>query len=192
MFGWSIRASACRSASNRAITSRVSMPGLMTFSATLRRTGCCLFGDKHEAKTTLADLLHKLVAANPRARAFGNCGLHLGRRFDRRGRHYRRAIQHIALGVVRRQQRLDALPQLGVIAASADPDRPRARQATIFRPRRRRLFLRSSARLRRLAAPIHTMRNRAADGLKKLSKTVERPANAGVGTRIGQSSLVVR
>ena len=34
MFGWSIIASACRSASKRAITSRVSMPGLMTFSAT--------------------------------------------------------------------------------------------------------------------------------------------------------------
>ena len=41
MFGWSISASACRSASKRAITCRVSMPGLMTFSATLRRTGCC-------------------------------------------------------------------------------------------------------------------------------------------------------
>ena len=40
MFGWSISASACRSASNRAMTCRVSMPGLMTFSATLRRTGC--------------------------------------------------------------------------------------------------------------------------------------------------------
>ncbi len=39
MFGWSIRARACRSASNRAITSRVSMPGLMTLSATVRRTG---------------------------------------------------------------------------------------------------------------------------------------------------------
>ena len=41
MFGWSIRASACRSASKRAMTCRVSMPGLMIFSATLRRTGSC-------------------------------------------------------------------------------------------------------------------------------------------------------
>ena len=40
MFGWSIIASACRSASNRAITCFVSMPGLMIFSATRRRTGC--------------------------------------------------------------------------------------------------------------------------------------------------------
>ena len=39
MFGWSISARACRSASKRAITCRVSMPGLMTFRATLRRTG---------------------------------------------------------------------------------------------------------------------------------------------------------
>ena len=31
MFGWSISASACRSASNRAITCRVSIPGLMIF-----------------------------------------------------------------------------------------------------------------------------------------------------------------
>src|SRR5262245_55035114 len=39
MWGWSISASACRSASNLATTWRVSMPGLITFRATLRRTG---------------------------------------------------------------------------------------------------------------------------------------------------------
>ena len=39
MFGWST--SACRSASNRAITARLSMPALITFNATRRRTGCC-------------------------------------------------------------------------------------------------------------------------------------------------------
>ncbi len=39
MFGWSIMARACRSASNRATTCRVSIPGLMTLRATLRRTG---------------------------------------------------------------------------------------------------------------------------------------------------------
>ena len=43
MPGWSIIASACRSASNRAITCRVSIPTLMSFRATSRRTGrsCC-------------------------------------------------------------------------------------------------------------------------------------------------------
>ena len=39
MLGWSIRASACRSASNRARTWAESMPGLMTLRATRRRTG---------------------------------------------------------------------------------------------------------------------------------------------------------
>src|ERR1017187_6034484 len=37
--GWSISASACRSAVNRATTSRVSIPARITFSATRRRTG---------------------------------------------------------------------------------------------------------------------------------------------------------
>ena len=39
MLGWSIIARAWRSASKRAMTCLVSMPGLMIFSATLRRTG---------------------------------------------------------------------------------------------------------------------------------------------------------
>jgi hypothetical protein len=39
MLGWSIIASACRSASNRATTCLVSMPSLMTLSTTRRRTG---------------------------------------------------------------------------------------------------------------------------------------------------------
>ena len=36
---WSMSARAWRSASNRAMTRAVSIPGLMTLSATLRRTG---------------------------------------------------------------------------------------------------------------------------------------------------------
>ena len=39
MFWWSMSARACRSASNRAITWRESIPGRMILSATLRRTG---------------------------------------------------------------------------------------------------------------------------------------------------------
>ena len=39
MFGWSIIATACRSASKRAITCRVSIPGLIIFSATVRWIG---------------------------------------------------------------------------------------------------------------------------------------------------------
>ena len=45
-----MRASACRSASKRAITSRVSMPGLMILSATLRRIGCCCSATKTRPK----------------------------------------------------------------------------------------------------------------------------------------------
>ena len=43
MFGWSISASACRSCSKRWSTARESMPGLMSFSATLRFTGSVCF-----------------------------------------------------------------------------------------------------------------------------------------------------
>ena len=39
MFGWSISASACRSASNRASTAFESIPLLISFSATCRLTG---------------------------------------------------------------------------------------------------------------------------------------------------------
>ena len=39
MFGWSIMASAWRSASKRAMTLFVSNPGFITFNATRRRTG---------------------------------------------------------------------------------------------------------------------------------------------------------
>ena len=41
MLGWSMSARAWRSASKRAITCRVSMPGFNILRATLRRTGCC-------------------------------------------------------------------------------------------------------------------------------------------------------
>ncbi len=41
MFGWSISASAWRSASKRATTCFESIPGLISLSATLRFTGFC-------------------------------------------------------------------------------------------------------------------------------------------------------
>ena len=67
MFGWSIIARACRSASKRATTCLESMPGLMTFRATRRRTGCGLLGDVDDAHAPLADLLQQLVGADDRA-----------------------------------------------------------------------------------------------------------------------------
>ena len=66
MFGWSISASACRSASKRATTCRVSMPSLMTLSAT-RRDRLALLGHPDRAEAAFADLLEQLVAADDRA-----------------------------------------------------------------------------------------------------------------------------
>ena len=64
MFGWSISARACRSASNRAITSRLSMPGLDDLERHLAADGLLLLGDEDQAHTPLADLLHQLVRAD--------------------------------------------------------------------------------------------------------------------------------
>ena len=48
----------------------VSMPSLMTLSATRRRTGSCLLGHINHAATAFADLLQQFVAANPVAGFF--------------------------------------------------------------------------------------------------------------------------
>ena len=61
MLGWSISASACRSASNRAMTCSVSMPGLMTFTATRRRTGCVCSADVDRAHAALAEQLDDVI-----------------------------------------------------------------------------------------------------------------------------------
>ena len=70
MLGWSISASACRSASKRAMTCRVSMPGLMTLSATLRRTGSVCSAMKTTPMPAFADLLQELVRPDLRAGPF--------------------------------------------------------------------------------------------------------------------------
>ena len=83
MLGWSIIARACRSASKRAMTCLVSMPGLMIFRATLRRTGCGLLGHVDDAHAAFADLLQQLVGADDRAGALGRparCGVDRRRR----------------------------------------------------------------------------------------------------------------
>ena len=70
MLGWSISASACRSASKRATTCGVSMPGLMTLRATLRRTGSLLLGHEDDAHAAFADLLQQLVRPDAAAGPF--------------------------------------------------------------------------------------------------------------------------
>ena len=66
MFGWFISARALRSASNRASTALESMPGLITFKATLRRSGFSCSADVDDSHATLADQLAELVRANGR------------------------------------------------------------------------------------------------------------------------------
>ena len=70
MLTWSIIARACRSASKRAMTCRVSMPGLMIFRATLRRDRLRLLGHVDHAHAPFADLLEQLVRADLRAGLF--------------------------------------------------------------------------------------------------------------------------
>ena len=53
------------------------MPGLMIFSATLRRTGCGLLGHEDDAHAAFADLLQQLVRADRPCRglrAIGDVG----------------------------------------------------------------------------------------------------------------------
>ena len=111
MLGWSIIARAWRSASKRAMTCLVSMPGLMIFRATLRRTGCDLLGDVDDAHAPLADLLHQLVGADDRARA-----LREARRFDRERRRRRGGLEEAARLGIEGEEPLDAAPQLGIAA----------------------------------------------------------------------------
>ena len=63
MLGWSISASAWRSASNRARTARESMPILISFRATCRLTGCGLLGPVDGAHAPLAEDFEQRVPA---------------------------------------------------------------------------------------------------------------------------------
>ena len=117
MLGWSIRARACRSASNRATTWRVSMPGLRTFRATLRRTGCGLLGHEDDAEAALADLLQQLVRPDHRARAVAD-----GRQVDgRRPGPGRGASRKLPISRLGREEPFDARPQGRVAAAGLGP-----------------------------------------------------------------------
>ena len=72
MFGWSIMARACSSAWKRAMTCRVSIPGLMIFKATRRSTGSALLGHVDHAHAALADFLEQLVGADDGAGLLGD------------------------------------------------------------------------------------------------------------------------
>ena len=69
---WSISARAWRSASNRAMTWAVSIPGLMTLSATCAPDGRLLLGHEDDAHAALADRLQQLVRPDASARPLGD------------------------------------------------------------------------------------------------------------------------
>ncbi len=69
-WGGSIIANAWRSASNRATTSRVSIPSLITLSATRRRTGFSCSAMKTTPKPPSPDFFEQLVATNQAAGPF--------------------------------------------------------------------------------------------------------------------------
>ena len=114
MLGWSIRASAWRSAPNRASTWRLSMPALMSLSATVRRTGCGLLGHVDRAHAPLADRLEQLVRADDRAGGH-QWGLIHGRNLDADGRRF----EETACLIVGPQQDLHLRPQLRIVGALA-------------------------------------------------------------------------
>ena len=113
MLGWSIIARACRSASKRAITCRVSMPGLMIFSATRRSTGSFLLGHVDHAHAPFADLLQQLVGADLRA------GLFEGGLVERGKEGVGGCVHDAAPAVVGLQQTFHLPPQLRIAVASA-------------------------------------------------------------------------
>ena len=136
MLTWSIIASACRSASKRAMTCRLSMPGLMILRATVRCDRLGLLGHIDHAHAAFADLLEQLVGADLRAGA-------LGERLVGGSVVPPAAAQELAGLVVGRQQLLDPRPQLAIAAAGRVQVARPARRATAGRAPRRRSLWRS-------------------------------------------------
>ena len=94
------------------MTCFVSMPGLMTFSATLRFTGSDLLGDEDQAEAAFADLLPQNVGPDPRPGLFGD-----RRVIDRAANRFGWGFEKLGGGVVGFEQAIHFSPQLGVAAA---------------------------------------------------------------------------
>ena len=75
ILGWSIIASACRSASKRAITCRVSMPGLMILSATVRWIGSVCSAMKTTPMPPSPICCEQLVRPDDRSRSLDERGI---------------------------------------------------------------------------------------------------------------------
>ena len=85
------------------------MPGLMIFSATLRRTGCCCSATKTRPMPPSPICSMQLVGTDDRAGALGDRLVILSRVRARRN-----ILEKAARGVVGVQERFDFTAQLGV------------------------------------------------------------------------------
>ena len=104
-----------------------SIPGLMTFSATSRRTGGFLLCEEDDAHSPLADLAGERVRADAAARDLGDqpgrarvtvrAGGRVGRLFGPRSRAVGGRIEEVARLLVRPQQRLNAAAEFGIARA---------------------------------------------------------------------------
>src|SRR5262245_56411926 len=102
-----------RSASKRAMKDFVSVPSLMTLSATRRRTGSVCSAHVHNAAAAFADFLEELVTANTFARFFAHRDM-----VHNRGQLVF-GFQNAAGISVNSEQIFDTLAQLIVAAAGA-------------------------------------------------------------------------
>src|SRR5262245_42314074 len=126
MLGWSIRASACRSASNRATTPALSIPARISLTATRRLTGSCCWAIQTvpipPSPSTSTSLYRPATTAPGRSAApLGGHTRRSGRRRSERpgrrssGRRPRRGVFEEAAGEeVVLGQPAQPLPQLGV------------------------------------------------------------------------------
>ena len=113
MFGWSISASAWRSASKRAMTSFVSMPELDDLERDAAAHRLLLLGHVDDAAAALADLLQQLVGADS-----GAGGIVRRRRLDIPGDvRNRRRLQKVADLLVGVKERFHPPEEFGVAAA---------------------------------------------------------------------------
>ena len=112
MLGWSIRARACRSASKRAITWRLSMPGLDELQRDLASDRLGLLGHVDHAHAALADLLEQLVWADNRTGQLGRRG-----RGHRGGRRSGRGFEEAPGVLVNLEKGFDSLPSCRIVAA---------------------------------------------------------------------------
>ena len=113
MLGWSIRARACRSASNRATTSLRVHPRLDDLQGDFAADGFSLLGHVDHAHAAFADLLQELIAADHRAGALGHGG-HVKGGGDAAWRRFEEA----RLFVVHPQEHGDAVEECGIVAAN--------------------------------------------------------------------------